>query len=245
MEKILLISPKDVISKAIISFLEAKGESVTIADDIPEAMSHLFRDKYKLIITTLFFEDFDAVQLISSIKNSNSVNSYAKIILLTSGEQVHNVFTKDIMPDIIIQKNKDSLQKIEEFYSGINSLSTSKTRRVLYIDDDIFVQKMIKMWLGKIDFIELDVCGSLTELKTHLNNDYDIIVSDNLLMDGEFKDIIRLVESSHLKGTPVIVYSGNISKLKLKDLNSLGNVIDLLPKPFDLKTFLNKLNSLP
>ena len=97
---------------------------------------------------------------------------------------------------------------------------------------------MIKLWLDKVDHIKLDISGSVEETKKILENDYDLIVSDNMLGDGEIKDVIKVIQNSSLKDTPILVYTGTIAKINIPEVKTLGNVVDVLPKPFEMKTFL-------
>ncbi len=241
MKKVLVISESNIITKSIISILEENGSEICLVETGPEAMGKLFSKKYDLIITSLFIEGIDGVQLITSVKQSQMINSLTPIILLTSGEDVEALFSTELRPDFIIQKNEKTISEFQNVLTGLEIRVNENKVKLLYIDDDKFVQKMIKMWLSKVDFIELEVCGSVAEVKELMDNEYDIIVSDNLLGDGEFSDIIKLVQSSRLKDTPIIIYTGSVAKLNFDEVKKMGNILDILPKPFEMKNFLKKV----
>lgn len=71
-----------------------------------------------------------------------------------------------------------------------------------------------------------------------LDRKYDIIVADNLLGDGDFKDLIALIQLSPSKDVPVIIYTATVKKIDKDEVRKLGNIVDVLTKPFVVKDFL-------
>ena len=123
-----------------------------------------------------------------------------------------------------------------------NQVNDESHVNALYIEDDVFVQKLVKMWLKKFPYVSIDMASSLSEINKFENNQCDVIVTDNLLGDGSATDVLLKIESSELlKNTPVLIYTGTVDKLSINELQNLGNVIDILPKPFEMKTFVRKL----
>lgn len=101
------------------------------------------------------------------------------------------------------------------------------------------------MWIKKVPHVNIDMASSLDEIDKFTDNVYDVIVSDNLLSDGTAKDVVTKVQASTLlKNTPVLIYTGTVENLSLSELKSIGNVIDILPKPFEMNTFVQKLQML-
>lgn len=62
----------------------------------------------------------------------------------------------------------------------------------------------------------MDIASFLEELNSYLDNDYDLIVLDNLLGDGEAIDVIHKVQESPLKDKPILIYTGTVEKVDLK-----------------------------
>lgn len=244
MKNILFVSQSSIVIKSIISHCEKAGDKVTHLETGADAVIELLANNYDLLITSLFLDKLDGIQLINIVKNSNAINSSIPVIMLTSDENPESMFSKGSAPDFVIHKDENTLSKFENIYKKINSESTMASTKVLFVDDDKFVQKMVKLWLSKIKFIELTICGSVAEVKELVKNDYDIIVSDNLLGDGEFSDVIKLIQNSHLKDTPILIYTGSADKMDRETIFKMGNIIDILPKPFDLKFFLNIVKDL-
>ena len=95
-----------------------------------------------------------------------------------------------------------------------------------------------------MDDIELSISGSVEETKGLLNQEFDVIASDNILGDGSFKDIYELVSNSKNKDIPIIVYTGTVAKINVEETKKMGNVIDILPKPFEMADFLKKIEAI-
>ena len=240
MKKVLIVSETSIITKSISEICQNKGFTVVCVESGLEAMALLFNQKFELLITSLFVEGLDGIHLIQSLKKGEGINGETPTILLTSGENIKELIHYNYGPDHVIQKDAET---INVFQNVINSLDTDvdkKNLRILYIDDDRFIQKMIKLWLDKIYYIDLEICGSLADLKD-VQDDFDLIVTDNILGDGELKDVLAYIDSSYLNKKPVLVYTGTISNLNIQEIKQNPNVIDILPKPFELKNFLNKI----
>ncbi|MFT6633145.1 MAG: DNA-binding response OmpR family regulator [Bacteriovoracaceae bacterium] len=241
MSKILIVSETNIVTKSIIAFCKKHGDEIVHVRTGSEAMGELFNTKFDLFISSLIVEELDGFQMISTVKSSQMVNSLTPIVLITSGEDVELLFSDETKPDFIIKKDEETMVEFEKAYQAINSGDAETKINLLYIDDDRFVQKMITMWLSKIDYINLVVCGSVEDVKGYLDEDFDIIVSDNILGDGEFADIVKLVQSSKLVNTPIIIYTGTVAKLNIDEVKKTGNILDVLPKPFEMKSFLQKI----
>ena len=102
----------------------------------------------------------------------------------------------------------------------------------------LLARKMVEIWLKPINDIHLKVFSSLNELSENINEEFDFIVSDNLLADGNIVDVLDLLESGPNMNKPVLVYTGSPDKVKSLGVGQRENVIDILPKPFELKKFL-------
>lgn len=188
-------------------------------------------------------DTIDGIQLINLIKNSQSLNANTPIVLMTSGEAVEDMFDVNNMPNLILKKDQSLIVEFNRFYETLPRLEVAKVK-VLYIDDDPFIRKMIQLWMTKEDAIELTLCSSVAEFKDLTDLEFDMIVSDNLLKDGELVDILGGANSTKLKNVPILVHTGTVSKLNFYELKSKGNIIDILPKPFEMSEFLKRLDAI-
>jgi DNA-binding response OmpR family regulator len=63
------------VSKSLGLFCESKGDIVSYVHSFTDALTYLFNKKYDLIVTTLYLDKSDGVQLITTLKNSDTLNS--------------------------------------------------------------------------------------------------------------------------------------------------------------------------
>ena len=216
-----------------------------ILTDGADALVHSFMYKYELIITSIFNKGVDGVQLINAGKSSNTINSLTPIIVLTSDENISEMFDIERLPDFVIKKEPESVTTISNILKEIEVSTDSNIRyRFLSVEDDKFIQKCVTLWLKKHEDIEMDIASSLEDLNSYLENDYDLIVSDNLLGDGEAIDVIHKIQGSALKDKPILIYTGTVEKVDLKIHGDAGNLQGVLAKPFEMNSFLKILKSI-
>lgn len=244
MKEILLVSDSSVVIKSIKKFCLGLGDNVTHFTKASDALEMLFNKKFDLIITSVFLDGIDGVQFITTIRRSNTMNSEATIVLLTSGGDASELFSIETSPDLILEKNQKTLESFEKFYYSRLKSSLNRKLRLLYIDDDPFIQTIITSWFKKVPEIELSICGSIKELKDYVHIDFDIVVSDNVLEDGNILNVLEVFKQSEFSNVPILIYTGTVDKLKLDELAKIGNVIDVLPKPFEMKGFMKKIERL-
>lgn len=239
MSQALYIGEENLIVKALKSKMDEKGHELKIINNPVDALADLFRVKYDLIITNLLNDELDGIQIFNTLSGSNTLNSISQFALITAGENVDKLFAQGNRPQHIFKKDANVVNNLIDI---LNGLDKDENITALYVEDDVFVRKLVMMWLKKFPHVYIDMVASISEIKDYTNNEYDIIVTDNLLGDGTAKDVIEFIQNTNsLKNTPILIYTGTVENLSLKELQKLGNVIDVLPKPFEMKTFIQKL----
>ena len=242
MKKIIMIGEDNILFKNIRNFCEEKGDSVIYRFSGADGMHQLLRAKFDLVICSLFMEEVDGVTLVQTLKLSNTINSLTPIVLLTSEPKADKLFNQETRPDAILLKNELSLKNFEQFYRSKLAQIVNKQYEVLYVEDNKLAQKIVKMWLEKLDNFKVDICDSVSTLDNFLSNTYDLLISDNVLSDGTSEDIIKQVQNSSLKNLPIFIVTATPEKLDLSKFQLLGNVIAIMPKPFSVKLFLEKID---
>lgn len=241
MAKVLYIGEDNLIFKALKSNMIEKGHELNIISSPIESLGELFKSKYDLILTNLLNDEMDGIQLYATISASNTINSITDFGLMTSGENIGKLFSGDNKPKYIFKKNAELVNNILDILEN-KSDKEELPVKALYVEDDVFVQKLVKMWLKKFPYIHIDMASSIADIQEFEMNEYDIIVTDNLLGDGSAVDVISKIQSSEsLMNTPILIYTGTVEKLSLDKLQELGKVVDILPKPFEMKKFVAKL----
>ncbi len=245
MKKVIIISKKSVVTKSLAAVCKKHKVSCDIVENGLDGLNAIFENKYDLIVCSLNVEGVDGVRLIKTLKSSDTLNSITPTILITTDKKVENFFNEKNRPTEIFLKESKIVDRFENFVKDLLVSNFEGVKvKLLYIDDDPFIQKMVKLWLGKMDDIELSISGSVEETKGLLNQEFDIIASDNILGDGSFKDIYELVSNSINKDIPIIVYTGTVAKINVEETKKMGNVIDILPKPFEMADFLKKIEAI-
>ena len=243
MKKILVIGESDIVQKSICKLLEKLKLRYDLCTSFNLAVSSIYKDKYDLVISSFFIDGGDACQITKLIKLAGTINSLTPIIVTTSEQEVLSLFDVNIRPNHIFLKGKNLLMNVEQVLNDLKIAKTQEPLNVLYIDDDPLVRKMIEIWLKPIDYIHLKFYSSVKELSENINEKFDFIISDNLLADGNIINILDLLESGPNKKKPVLVYTGSPEKVKSLGVGQRKNVVDILPKPFELKKFLEILGN--
>lgn len=120
----------------------------------------------------------------------------------------------------------------------------AKIFQVLYVEDDKLVLKMVELWLSKYPNIKLQTCESMSQLKQIENFEFDLIATDHMLEDGNSTDVISYIVDKGGKDIPILVYTATTRNVDLNALKQLGNVLEVLPKPFDIGGFLAHLEAI-
>jgi CheY-like chemotaxis protein len=241
MKRILVVAPESVLIKSLSAYCNEEDIAICHKTSTAEALNLLFTEKFDVLVSSFNLDGMDGVQLISTLKNAHVVNSLIPCIMISSSRHAEALFELSNRPEHFLLINESTIDKLQVCLDEALSRNTFQRARVLYIEDDLFVQKVVKTWLKKVPGIEIDITPSISGISDFLENNYDIILSDNILGDGNAEDAVKKIEASNLKGTPIIVYTASIDKINVLKIKRLGNVLDVLSKPFNLQHFMKTL----
>jgi DNA-binding response OmpR family regulator len=111
--------------------------------------------------------------------------------------------------------------------------SNSGQTKILIIEDDDYMQLIMKRFLGKT--YEIEICSSALEALTFLQNGNipDLVISDLNTPNLSGLDFIEQMNSSDFfKSIPVIIVSGeDSSEVRIRCLNRGAD--DFIVKPFN------------
>lgn len=114
-------------------------------------------------------------------------------------------------------------------------------KKVLIIDDEIGICRLLKTYLEKNSF-KADINGDgRTGLIEALNKDYDLIILDFLLPGLNGFQVLKKLRA--LKSTPVIIISTQDDENVIKFFLQSG-ANDFVVKPFNCKGVIDKVNKL-
>ena len=97
------------------------------------------------------------------------------------------------------------------------------SKRVLVVDDDIFMRMLLSLFLRRCG-VTADVVSSVEQAILRLAaNSYSLLLVDGHLEDGTGADIAAFARrESHLAGVPIIAISGDTRKEHIQKLLAAG-----------------------
>ncbi len=132
-----------------------------------------------------------------------------------------------------IPNSRLSTNKVKITQSNTMGFSNSGQTNILIIEDDNYMQLIMKRFLGKA--YEIEICPSALEALTFLQNGNipDLVISDLNTPNLSGLDFVQQISSSDFfKSIPVIIVSGeDSSEVRIRCLNRGAD--DFIVKPFN------------
>lgn len=122
-------------------------------------------------------------------------------------------------------------------------MSEDKVERILVIDDDPSIRKLLEKLLQKKGFATLSAetgAGGLKLLKSHLT-ELSLIILDYTLLDMSCEDICSEI-SRQAPELPVVIMSGQDIKLINEKTAFCPAIKAALYKPFTIEELMNSIN---
>ncbi len=110
--------------------------------------------------------------------------------------------------------------------------------KILLIEDNEFIIKGIVYLLKQHNF-DVDVVSTLNDAKKHLENNYNLIILDLMLPDGDGVDFFK----NNLTNKPTLVLTAKDDEDVISDALDNG-VEDYMVKPFKAKELLSRINKI-
>lgn len=110
--------------------------------------------------------------------------------------------------------------------------------KILLIEDNEFIIKGIVYLLKQHNF-DVDVVSTLNDAKKHLENNYNLIILDLMLPDGDGIDFFK----KNLTNKPTLVLTAKDDEDVISDCLDNG-VEDYMVKPFRAKELLSRINKI-
>ena len=110
--------------------------------------------------------------------------------------------------------------------------------KILLIEDNEYIIKGIVYLLKQHNF-DVDVVSTLSDAKKYLENNYDLIILDLMLPDGDGIDFFK----NNLTNKPTLVLTAKDDEDVISDALDNG-VEDYMVKPFKAKELLSRINKI-
>ncbi len=115
------------------------------------------------------------------------------------------------------------------------------SNKLLMVDDEKVFLKSLKAGLSHLSTVfKTDICFNFHEAVTLIKqNQYALIITDIRMPGKSGIDLLLHLKKINFEGGVKVMSAFN-SEVNLKRINALG-IVDVIPKPFDLKWFQNML----
>lgn len=113
--------------------------------------------------------------------------------------------------------------------------------KILVVDDDPTFRRAVSRLLEAKGYLVSEESRILVVIKTIMDQNPDLILLDLYMPELRGVDIIKTMREMSIN-VPIVVISGHINIEDFQILHEYG-VNDVLVKPVDLKTLLNKIKS--
>ena len=110
----------------------------------------------------------------------------------------------------------------------------SGRRRVLVMDDDLEIRRLLRLWLENEGFDVSEAKGGEEGLRLHKASPFDLVVADLYMPEGDGLAFLSAIQPRKT-GLPVIAISGGATNVKLEglDLARYLGATRTLAKPFN------------
>ncbi len=228
--------------------LTAVGLDVKVAYDIKSALEQIQQFKPELVLLDFFLPPGNGLEVLSWIRESPHHHT-TPVIITTSGIESQE---KDKLTSLGISGYWQKPYSISNLFIVIEKIlqttppGASAKRRVLAIDDDPDILKIIKIGLSANGYEAIVVSDGQSALQAVPIHNPDLIILD-LTMPGisgwHFSQMLRK-DSKYIKyrNIPIIILSALIEEAGPGTSPSEGDF--LMPKPFELNKILAKMKEL-
>lgn len=242
---LLLVEPSSTQQKIIINNLaEAGVTNIDCASSGREAVQYLSKTEPDLVISSMYFEDMTALELLKFIRTKTQ-NPALPFMLVSSEIQfgridpIKQAGVVAILPkpfDFKALKTalKNTLQFLQPEEIDLDIYDPAQLR-VLIVDDSALARKFIKKTLeglGVVKFTEADDGRSAIELLEN-NSDFDLIISDYNMPEVDGKELVSYIRSNDLIAhIPVLMVTSEQNRAVLNNIEQVG-VSAICDKPFE------------
>ena len=123
-------------------------------------------------------------------------------------------------------------------------MTTSAKQRILVVDDDRQIARLVREYLEKAGYFVLVVYDGETAVSTLRREEFDLLVLDLGLPDMDGWDITRMVRADHRLSTlPIIMLTARIEDSEKIIGLELG-ADDYIPKPFNTREVVARVRAL-
>lgn len=249
-QSVLIIDSSDEIQE-VTEVLDSHDITYKVVSDGHVALNYVLTERFKLIVVRYAISKLDGISLTSGIKVMKTINKRTPVIFISSYDGILNDFPNGIQPDYLINKNKNLKKDFEQIIKivfkkvNVGHEVNLKFRKVLYIEDDLILQKVFEASAKKRSEIEFKIASSIAESQEILTDfTPDVILLDNILKDELGEDFLYFMgRMDKIKNIPVVYLTATPGKLNISHLKTLGPVKGIIAKPYKVDELLFLINN--
>ncbi len=233
---ILVVDNTSTMGNLVKNSLQQMGYHCTLSNNGLTAFNRLVTQKFDAVISSMNLNQLDGISLISALKATNNINADIPVLITSASKNVLERFPKDIRPNKVVFKDENFIAHIEQALSETFDKSAGSQnegigpKRVLYVEDDPKMQKLMQLSLKKIPHVTLSLAHDLESAIEKVNESKpDIILLDNFLKNTSGEEVFyKLLEES----IPTLFLTASESSVPVKKLTKHGEFLGIITKPF-------------
>jgi CheY-like chemotaxis protein/HPt (histidine-containing phosphotransfer) domain-containing protein len=228
-KKVLIIESASTLLKAYKLLISSVDMDYATAMSGREGFERLLIEEYDYLITGHATGVVDGPSLIAITKVFNGASKGVKTILTTSIDELD--LSPDQMPDFLVEKKLGMMEKIKDIFVDRPVNTNDLTfKRVLCIDDDNSILKLLKLAFSKQDGVEFHFSNLLSSSDLE-NFNPDLILLDYFIEDRTGVEILEDLRSKYNYSGDVVFLTGATKDEELtKIFNS--SALGVIEKPF-------------
>lgn len=183
--------------------LESSGFIIDIATTVAQAKKLLAEHDYHALLLDLILPDQDGIAFIRELRAAEKTKNLNIIVVSVIAQTGHSLLNGDAVSVVDWFDKPIDFTKLLTAINRIKKKSNSALPQILHIEDDIDTQHIVGVLLERYAFVS--TANNLQQAKEMLeNNDYDLIILDLVLPDGNGVEILPLLAQHR---SPVVVFS--------------------------------------
>ncbi|WP_127717088.1 response regulator [Halobacteriovorax sp. HLS] len=240
--KVLIVESASTLLKAYKLLISSLDMNYSTAMSGREGFERLLIEKYDYLITGHATGIVDGPSLIAITKVFNGASRGVKTILTTSIDQLD--LEPEQMPDILIEKKLGMMEKIKEVFSEESAKevldeTTLPFKKVLCIDDDNAVLKLLKLAFSKQEDVEFFFSNHFNKSEIQVNQP-ELILLDYFIDDRTGVDILKELRDECGYEGEVVFLTGTTSQDDLQEMYD-SSASGIIEKPFNPKSLYQLL----
>jgi PAS domain S-box-containing protein len=203
--RILIVEDNTDIAKLLRLILEQHDYAADIAGTVAEARSRLAATNYAAMTLDLNLPGESGISFLRELRTHPATASLPVVVVSAvaeSGQQQLGSAAVSVLD--WLEKPIDELRLLKAVSHAVNK-GPRKGRRVLHVEDDLDIARIVATMLEGV--ADIDLASSLSVARERLGNgDYSLVVLDIGLPDGSGLDLLPLIHAME-PPIPILVFS--------------------------------------